>query len=382
MPEYSSKQTAGDIVVSAQLDTTTNTITYTLTGPNGLTTTATQQATAANTPSSPVNASTATLRTLLGPFREAGVPGSALLAVSTTLRDVTVDVNREASNAAAAATATKTPVPENPAPPPSTNNQADPAVAPAPNNTPPVQNAAPATTSSPANLAQNAATTNEAAQDKKLPVEPNLAQNAATTNEAAQDKKLPVEPNLAQNAATTNEAIQDKKPTEIDELSAYPPNTVAQQSAEADELSAYPPYTQVGRTLGGAHVDNATPVKISGDPPIDRKMADADYTNNLIPTSGERGPNVGFESNKTALRNAQAAQTEQTAQKFKAQEDWRVRLSLAPGATYLYKVGQGAAGILNPLQATDGVIFPYTPAISVTYNAGYDATDVTHSNYK
>jgi hypothetical protein len=200
-------------------------------------------------------------------------------------------------------------------------------------------------------------------------------------DETVQDKKLP-EPNLAQNAATTNEAIQDKKPTEIDELSAYPPNTVAQQSAEADELSAYPPYTQVGRTLGGAHVDNATPVKISGDPPIDRKMADADYTNNLIPTSGERGPNVGFESNKTALRNAQAGQTEQTAQKFKAQEDWRVRLSLAPGATYLYKVGQGAAGILNPLQATDGVIFPYTPAISVSYNAGYDATDVTHSNYK
>jgi len=229
-------------------------------------------------------------------------------------------------------------------------------------------------------------TITEGNRNDPLPVtkasDPNLAQNAATTNEAAQDKKLPVEPNLAQNAATTNEAIQDKKPTEIDELSAYPPNTVAQQSTEIDEESAYPPYTQVGRTLGGAHVDNATPVKISGDPPIDRKMADADYTNNLIPTSGERGPNVGFESNKTALRDTQAAQTEQTAQKFKAQEDWRVRLSLAPGATYLYKVGQGAAGILNPLQATDGVIFPYTPAISVTYNAGYDATDVTHSNYK
>lgn len=191
----------------------------------------------------------------------------------------------------------------------------------------------PVTKASDPNLAQNAATTNEAVQDKKLPEEPNLAQNAATTNEAAQDKKLPEEPNLAQNAATTNEAAQDKKvPTD--------------------------------------------------DPVIDRKMADADYTNNLIPTSGERGPNVGFGSNKTALRNAQAGQTEQTAQKFKAQEDWRVRLSLAPGATYLYKVGQGAAGILNPLQATDGVIFPYTPAISVSYSAGYDSTDVTHSNYK
>ena len=30
---------------------------------------------------------------------------------------------------------------------------------------------------------------------------------------------------------------------------------------------------------------------------------------------------------------------------------------------------------------TDGVIFPYTPAISVTYAASYSPTDVTHSNY-
>ena len=90
----------------------------------------------------------------------------------------------------------------------------------------------------------------------------------------------------------------------------------------------------------------------------------------------------GAESNRLALRNAQAGQTEQTAQKFKAQEDWRVRLSLAPGADYLYKVGQGQAGILNPLQATEGVIFPYTPAISVVYSAGYEGTDITHTNYK
>ena len=116
-----------------------------------------------------------------------------------------------------------------------------------------------------------------------------------------------------------------------------------------------------------------------GDAGIDdqiRKQAEERRVESTNPNQG------GASSNKTALRNTQAAQTEQTAQKFKAQEDWRVRLSLAPGSTYLYKVGQGAAGILNPLQATDGVIFPYTPAISVVYSAGYDSTDVTHSNYK
>lgn len=63
--------------------------------------------------------------------------------------------------------------------------------------------------------------------------------------------------------------------------------------------------------------------------------------------------------------------------------DWRVRLSLAPGADYLYKAPpQEDQGILEPLRATDGIIFPYTPSISVSYNASYDPTDLTHSNYK
>ena len=61
--------------------------------------------------------------------------------------------------------------------------------------------------------------------------------------------------------------------------------------------------------------------------------------------------------------------------------DWRVRLQLAEGATYLYK-SQDAPGILEPLQDTNGVIFPYTPSIQVQYGAHYDPVDITHSNYK
>lgn len=78
--------------------------------------------------------------------------------------------------------------------------------------------------------------------------------------------------------------------------------------------------------------------------------------------------------------NSQA--TQQDVANFQQKEDWRVRLSLAPGANYLYKVPKGSAGILEPLQATDGVIFPYTPQIQVNYQANYDPTDLTHSNYK
>ncbi len=82
-------------------------------------------------------------------------------------------------------------------------------------------------------------------------------------------------------------------------------------------------------------------------------------------------------------QNTRAAATQQDAVNFQQQADWRVRLSLAPGATYLYKDPQiyQTQSILLPLLQTNGVIFPYTPAISVSYNASYAATDPTHSNY-
>jgi hypothetical protein len=67
------------------------------------------------------------------------------------------------------------------------------------------------------------------------------------------------------------------------------------------------------------------------------------------------------------------------------QGDWRVKLRLAPGARYLYRGadGQGAqSGILKPLADTDGVVFPYTPAISTNYKANYTAYNLTHSNYR
>lgn len=60
--------------------------------------------------------------------------------------------------------------------------------------------------------------------------------------------------------------------------------------------------------------------------------------------------------------------------------DWRVRLSLAPGADYLYKID--TSGVLGPLFDTNGVIFPYMPSIETSYAANYDKYDLTHSNYR
>jgi hypothetical protein len=95
------------------------------------------------------------------------------------------------------------------------------------------------------------------------------------------------------------------------------------------------------------------------------------------PSAGGSGQGIS-----TALNNTRATATKQDSANFQQKPDWRARLSLAPNANYLYKVPKGQAGILAPLQGTDGVIFPYTPAISVTYSAGYDPSDLIHSNYK
>ena len=89
---------------------------------------------------------------------------------------------------------------------------------------------------------------------------------------------------------------------------------------------------------------------------------------------------IGGGGNTGALAKTRGDATNQDAKSFEKAKDWRVRLSLAPNAKYLYKADN--PGILKPLQATNGVIFPYTPTVSAVYAANYDASELVHSNYK
>ena len=88
-----------------------------------------------------------------------------------------------------------------------------------------------------------------------------------------------------------------------------------------------------------------------------------------------------------AMAMKQRAQQQQTVNEMReasgvknADGDWRVKLRLAPQATYLYK--DPNPGILAPLAVTDGIIFPYTPTIDIQYRAEYNAYSPTHSNYQ
>jgi hypothetical protein len=60
--------------------------------------------------------------------------------------------------------------------------------------------------------------------------------------------------------------------------------------------------------------------------------------------------------------------------------DWRVRISMASStAQYFYNNSNNV--ILTPLSETKGVIFPYTPSITIAHAAKYNNQILTHSNY-
>lgn len=60
------------------------------------------------------------------------------------------------------------------------------------------------------------------------------------------------------------------------------------------------------------------------------------------------------------------------------EQDWRVRVSVANWGLFT----NGPTDLQGALIKTNGVVFPYTPSITVTHNARYQEQALTHSNYK
>ena len=121
-------------------------------------------------------------------------------------------------------------------------------------------------------------------------------------------------------------------------------------------------------------------------------QTDANLLNSPDPTVPDQSE---AETARLQEANAAAAEQEATLAAARAQQalknqqrqinlaDWRVRLTLAEGADYLYMdPGAGQQSILYPLKVSNGVIFPYTPQISTSYRANYDAYNLVHSNFK
>ena len=143
------------------------------------------------------------------------------------------------------------------------------------------------------------------------------------------------------------------------------------------------PYVSNGQTTI-PRADNNTTVDDGSDPYVSNGQTTIPTANNNTTIDDGSDPYVsnGESTIPRAYALEQVTVRANSQSPFEPAKDWRFRISLAPKADYLYKVGPGEAGILNPLQSTNGVIFPYSPTISVSYNANYDTTEPTHSNYK
>jgi hypothetical protein len=183
-------------------------------------------------------------------------------------------------------------------------------------------------------------------------------------------------------------------------------NDAKKLQAESEEASRKENNAGTGSPGTAGQGPNASQTRPTEPPPVtqsntDDGLTDVTVTGKRNPdeledvqVTGKRNPDELAEVEVTGRRNtntnqglegelsdARAQANKQDSANYAREGDWRVRLSLAPEANYLYRVPKGEAGILEPLQATDGVIFPYTPSITINYAANYGTTRITHANY-
>jgi hypothetical protein len=113
-------------------------------------------------------------------------------------------------------------------------------------------------------------------------------------------------------------------------------------------------------------------LSVTGDP---NNLEQRPAPPNLFTTEG-----VAAAEESAARENAVNQATLQSRYNQPGSTDWRVRLQLAPGSDYLYNATP--PGILAPLAATNGVIFPYLPQIITGYKSSYENYSLIHSNFR
>jgi hypothetical protein len=224
---------------------------------------------------------------------------------------------------------------------------------------------------------------------------PDPALNEAPTLDNTQVQNAAPEPVFVQAQTVTNVDITAPvdAPAEvvIDEPQNQPLLTPEQSIAQAQTVPAEQDPAAAAADFNAdtqASVREAIGVKTPA--PVDPVV-------NTAVAPGATSPFGGGAANRAAAQNPEAvAAAQQAAQEAQlkreaavqaefqspASGDWRVRLRLAPNATYLYKDTDVKTSILAPLAASNGVVFPYMPTIQTSYNATYDSTDLTHSNYR
>lgn len=172
-----------------------------------------------------------------------------------------------------------------------------------------------------------------------------------------------VDPYGVENEEADPTTFAENQPVQYDEFgNVIDPNTTAEG---------------VG-AFGGAGEPIAT-AEDAEDPYSNGDATDGLATDRLATESQTNGAGDEAAAQQAILEQARAQQAINERRRQANQGDWRVKLRLAPLADYLYKAKD--PGILEPLLVTDGVVFPYTPKIDLSYRAMYDVTSATHANY-
>jgi hypothetical protein len=160
--------------------------------------------------------------------------------------------------------------------------------------------------------------------------------------------------------------------------------TAAEQNAinaaiAEDGVNPYGPGYGQGEEIPAADIAS-TPAEVAAanDPAAVALRNEEQQTNRAILRQEDAQEAAAQQS--ATLDKARAQNTIANQRSTKNNNDWRVKLRLAPNADYLYAAS--FPGILKPLKDTGGVIFPYTPSITTSYKANYATADMTHSNYK
>ena len=161
------------------------------------------------------------------------------------------------------------------------------------------------------------------------------------------------------------------------------PGTAGQGADASKAATTEPPAVAVvtGATGATEGTGKTQPDEITAS--SDPAAAELEAKNKALAEAEARGPDTLTNTNQGLqgeINNTRAQATLQDTTNFEQKADWRVRLSLSPGAYYLYK--DESNELLAPLRSTDGIVFPYTPSVNITYGANYQSVAPVHSNYK
>jgi len=222
--------------------------------------------------------------------------------------------------------------------------------------------------------------------DPALNQEPNL--------ENTQVQSAEPQPVFVQGQTVTNVDITaTESPAEvvIDEPQNQPLLTPEQSIAQAQTVPAeQDPAAAAADFNADTQASVREAIGVQAPAPVDPTVDSAVAPGATSPFGGGAANRAAAQNPEAVAAATQAAQEAQLKREAAVQAefqspasgDWRVRLRLAPGASYLYKDKDVATSILAPLAASNGVVFPYMPTIQTAYNANYDSTDLTHSNYR